>query len=492
MMGILSIAQVEELLSRQLKQILVCPDCSTQYNITTESPDKTYACRNCGGTLMSPEKLDSVSVQQESDGTNDTLTSATAAAVDAADDDEAPHDADASYQPIFEGIAEVVKQTKRRRVTDEEVEIAEAAKSRLGGYEIESEIARGGMGIIYKAYQKMLDRTVAIKMLIAGQEASERDSKRFMREAAAIAKLNHPNIIKIYEMKEEHGVPYFTMEYIDGRSLADILKTGRPDINTAVKIVRDVAEALEYAHASGLLHRDVKPGNIMIEKNTSRIVLMDFGLARQIVDDAHVTQVGFAVGTPAYMAPEQADPHGKLGGVDERTDQYSLGVLLYEMLLGLTPFDAANPLQLLFKTLTEEPMPPRKINPDIDSGLETIVLTTLMKQKNLRYPNMAAFRSDLENYLRKKPLFAVARATTRQQKAAIEVKADPVSDADVKTPDGKEKQAEKMTTSQKVLYVLILVALAAAVAFYGHRLYQREFGAADNPATATTPAEKDH
>jgi len=471
MIGILSIAQVEELLSKQLKQILVCPECATQYNITTESPDKEYTCRNCGGILMPPEKLDSVSVQPDIDATD-------------ADDDVA-------LPPIFEGIAEVVKRTKRRKVTDEEVELAEAAKSRLGGYEIKGEIARGGMGIIYKAYQKMLDRTVAIKMLIAGQEASERDSKRFMREAAAIAKLNHPNIIKVYEMNEERGVPYFTMEYIDGRSLADILKTSRPDVKTAVKIVRDIAEALEYAHASGLLHRDVKPGNILLENNTGRVVLMDFGLARSIVDEAKVTQIGFAVGTPAYMAPEQADPHGKLGGVDERTDQYALGVVLYEMLLGLTPFDAANPLQLLFKTLTEEPMPPRKVNPNIDEGLETIVLTTLKKQKNLRYPNMAAFRHDLENYITRKPLFAVARATTRQQRA-IQVKAVPVSDDKIAKPE-KEKEKEKvkpMTATQIVLYVLVVVALAAAVVFYGYRLYDIETGTDNTPAATGSPAEK--
>ncbi|MHC4660698.1 MAG: protein kinase domain-containing protein [Planctomycetota bacterium] len=468
MMGILSVAQVQELLSRQEKRIFVCPDCAAKYNISADESQTSLSCRRCGGALKLDEKLDSVSVQPDSDSSFDD-----------------------SIPPIFDGIPDVITSTKRRIVSDADVRRAEEAKASLGGYEILGEVARGGMGIIYKAHQMMLDRTVALKMLLAGPDASERDAKRFMREAAAIAKLGHNNIVRIYEMKEMQGVPYFTMEYIEGRSLAEILKAGRPDIRTAVRVTRDVADALEYAHANGVLHRDVKPGNIMIESNTGRVVLMDFGLARLKAEDSHVTQIGFAVGTPAYMAPEQADPHGKLGGVDERTDQYSLGVVLYEMLLGIPPFDAGNPLELLYKTLTEEPMPPRGINPGIPEAIEALVLTTLAKRKDSRYPNMAAFRSDLENFLEDRPIFALTRLKERKSEA-IEVTPEPVSESEIKTePEPAEKKSPEkpLPVSMIISYILLILALLAACVFYGIKLYTVEKAPTENPAGSTEKPE---
>ncbi len=286
---------------------------------------------------------------------------------------------------------------------------SESASPRLprdfGGYRLIGQIGRGGMGVVYRAEHLELGRTVAIKLLLAGAHASEMALLRFRREAAAVAALQHPNIIAIHDYGEVDGQPYYTMDLIDGRDLAAEC-AGRPlPARRAAEILSVVADAVQHAHTRDVIHRDLKPSNVLIDKS-GRPHLTDFGLAKHIGPEAGVTFAGQMLGSPNYVPPEQAAASTSIHGV--ASDVYGLGALLYHMLTGRAPFNAATPTETLRLVLETEPAPPHVLSPGLPRDLETICLTCLAKDPARRYASAAAVADELKRFLEHRPI--VARA----------------------------------------------------------------------------------
>jgi len=268
--------------------------------------------------------------------------------------------------------------------------------ARFGEYELQEEIGRGGMGVVYRALHVSLGREVALKMILRGQLASEADRDRFAAEAQAAAKLEHPGIVPVYEVGELEGRPYFTMKYIRGTTLSQRLQQGPMQAREAAELLAKVAKAIHFAHSRGILHRDIKPSNILLDENNEPHVT-DFGLAKQVSDATSITRTGAVLGTPAYMSPEQAS--GQRSQMGPGSDVYSLGVVLYHMLTGRPPFQAASPVDMVMMVLEQDPVPPRMLNPKADRDLEMIALRCLQKPIDLRYASAAGLADDLRAFL---------------------------------------------------------------------------------------------
>jgi WD40 repeat protein len=282
----------------------------------------------------------------------------------------------------------------------------------FGDYEIIREIARGGMGVVFLARQVSLNRIVALKMILAGQLAEEKDVRRFYTEAEAAAHLDHSGIVPIFEVGQHGGQHYFSMGYIEGQSLAYKLAHGPMNSRDAAELTARVADAIAYAHERGVIHRDLKPANILLDKDGNPRVT-DFGLAKKVEEPGGLTRSGTTVGTPSYMPPEQArGEHEKIGPA---ADVYALGATLYCMVTGRPPFQAASVMQTLFQVVAADPVPPRRLNPAVDRDLETITLKCLEKQRARRYTSAAALGADLRRYLAGEPI--LARPVTSVERA---------------------------------------------------------------------------
>jgi len=274
---------------------------------------------------------------------------------------------------------------------------------RCGDYELLEEIGQGGMGVVYRAWQASLQREVAVKMMLPGKLARESDLARFRAEAKAAGGLHHPGIVPVYEVSEWAGRPLFSMKHIRGETLAHRLSAGPLPPREAARLLAAVSRAVDYAHRQGVLHRDLKPSNILIDDD-GQPHITDFGLAKQVSDAASLTRTGAVLGTPAYMAPEQAA--GARGEAGAAADIYSLGSILYHMLTGRPPFQAASAVDTLLLLLEQEPAAPRLLNPKADTELELIALRCLQKPPDLRYATAAALADDLEAYLIDEPIAA--------------------------------------------------------------------------------------
>jgi serine/threonine-protein kinase len=263
-------------------------------------------------------------------------------------------------------------------------------------YLIENEIGRGGMAVVYRAVDTRLNRTVAIKVLPPDVAFNQDVRERFLREAQTAAQLNHPNIVPIYSVdeKDSAGLVYFVMAFVDGESLGSRLKReGIWPVDRAVRVLRDVADALAYAHARGVVHRDIKPDNILIDRASGRPMVTDFGIARAAAGETRLTVTGVAVGTPAYMSPEQALGEREIDG---RSDLYSLAVVGYHMLTGETPFKAVNTPAMLVKHVSERPRPVRERRADVPAYLAVAIDRALSKRPEDRWTDAAEFRDALD------------------------------------------------------------------------------------------------
>ena len=273
----------------------------------------------------------------------------------------------------------------------------------LGDYELLQEIARGGMGAVYRARQRSLNRMVAVKVLLAGPFATESFAKRFRREAEAAASLNHRNIVSIYEVGRHGDQAYFSMELIEGRSLADLVRDKPLPPGRAAQLAKTIAEAVHYAHERGVLHRDLKPSNVLVDGLDVPHVT-DFGLAKWMEGVADLTLTGELLGTPNYMAPEQADP--KQGQTTAASDVYALGAILYQLLTGRPPFVAETISQTLRLVAENEPISPRLLNPALSRDLETICAKCLEKDPQRRYASAQELADELARFLRDEPIRA--------------------------------------------------------------------------------------
>jgi serine/threonine-protein kinase len=266
----------------------------------------------------------------------------------------------------------------------------------LGDYELVEEIGRGGMGVVYRAEQMSLGRTVAIKMLLRRDLASTADLARFRSEAEAAARLDHPGIVPIFEVGEIDGLPFYSMRFIEGTTLAKQLAAGPLPPRESAAILARVADAVQAAHDRGVLHRDLKPSNILIDAS-GRPHVSDFGLAKRLEDDASVTHTGAILGTPCYMSPEQAA--GSRGDVGPTSDVWSLGAILYQTLTGRPPFQASSPMDTLLAVLETDPPAPRTVAAGVDRDLEMIALKSLQKPQELRYASAGSLAADLRAFL---------------------------------------------------------------------------------------------
>jgi WD40 repeat protein len=271
------------------------------------------------------------------------------------------------------------------------------------GYEVLRELGRGGMGVVYQARQVALHRLVALKMILAGSHAGEAELARFRAEAEAVARLQHPHIVQIFEVGEQNGLPYFSLEFCPGGSLAAKLDGTPLPPDRATQLVQMLARAMHAAHQAGIVHRDLKPANVLLTADgTPKIT--DFGLAKKLDDAAGPTASGAVMGTPSYMAPEQAG--GKSKQIGPAADVYALGAILYELLTGRPPFKAATSLDTILQVMSDEPVPPRRLQPKVPRDLETICLKCLEKEARKRYGSAQDLAEDLRRFHEGRPIVA--------------------------------------------------------------------------------------
>ncbi len=362
------------------------------------------------------------------------------------------------------------------------------------GFEIERELGRGGMGVVYLARQKDLNRRVALKMILAGPHAGVQERERFRIEAQAAAQLQHPNIVQIYEIGEAGGHPYLALEYVHGGSLAAQLHGDPWHPRAAARLIEPLGRAIHHAHERGIIHRDLKPANLLISDAAFRpfvaagkpnadedndayfssqsassrfqrpdireVKITDFGLAKQMQTTESRAGVGpmrtgAVMGTPSYIAPEQAS--GRAASVGPSADVYSLGAILYELLTGRPPFRGETPLDTVLQVMSDDPIPPRRLQPKVPRDLETICMKCLEKERNKRYATAAELSDDLQRYLKSEPIFA-----------------RPVSALQRLVKWGRRKPAAALLVAGSVLFVLAILVTSLIVNFKLNAAAERE------------------
>jgi eukaryotic-like serine/threonine-protein kinase len=340
--------------------------------------------------------------------------------------------------------------------------LGEQVKVLGGRYRMESLLGQGGMAQVYKGTDTVLGRPVAIKILAPQYAKDQSFVDRFRREAQSAARLNHPNVVGVYDTGSDDGTHYIVMEYVEGRTLADFLSSGGSLLpERAVELASSVCVALSEAHKAGIVHRDIKPGNIMVTRN-GEVKVMDFGIARAATAET-VTATATVLGTASYLSPEQAQ--GK--PVDARSDIYSLGIVLYEMLVGRVPFGGDSAVAVAYKHVQEAPEPPSRINPDISPSLEAVVMRALAKNPDNRYQTAEEFCADLDRLRRGMPVVATPLLLGAETQAI----ASPVTATRVQHPTGALPPEEQRSRWPWILIgVLVLLGVLIALFFIGRNL----------------------
>jgi serine/threonine-protein kinase len=316
---------------------------------------------------------------------------------------------------------------------------------RLGNYDIIEEIGRGGMAVVYRAYQRSLNRHVAVKVLAPQLSFDQEFVERFQREARAAAKLQHPNIVVIHDVAHEQGIYYLVMELLEGCTLKHLIEDrGSLPPERAARIVEQVASALDYAHQQGFVHRDIKPANIFVGQD-DRTTLADFGIAKAASETQHLTRTGMLIGTPEYMSPEQAEG----GSVDYRTDLYSLGVVLYQMLAGRAPFQSTTPHAILHAVIYDPPPPLRQLRPNLSLAVESVVMRSIAKKPAQRYQAGSEMATALKAALAGQATGAVAA---------------PLPRAAARPPQAVAPPARRRSPAVWIFGALVVLLLLLAVA----------------------------
>jgi serine/threonine-protein kinase len=364
----------------------------------------------------------------------------------------------------------------------------------LDRYEVGRLLGVGGMAEVFEGRDRLLARRVAIKVLQAQFARDPSFLIRFKREAQAAASLSHPNIVAVYDTGSEDGTHFIVMEYVDGRTLKEVIRAeGRLYPERAAEICQDVCSALVAAHARGLIHRDIKPGNVMLTPD-GKVKVMDFGIARATTSET-ITQTAAVIGTAQYISPEQAQGQT----VDYRSDLYSLGCCLYEMLTGTVPFTGATPVAIAYRHVREDPTPPRQLNPDIPAPLEAICLKAMAKLPDNRYQTAAEFQDDLERFRTGQPVLATPlldSAATTQAIPRGDGGADQTAmlggavPADQTSGYAEPYEEERRTSvGWIVVSLLALVAVGLAAFFVTRALTGRDTGTTLTTLPPTTVAQ---